>query len=320
MYSLRNLLVNIISDKAELCAAYGMDIKPETWNCKALPGTFVTDMGKEYVSDTFTQITDLGITVINLPAYRPELKGAVEKFFDIIQSAYKPYLKGRGVIEPDFQERGAPDYRKDACLTMNDFEKIIIRCILYYNSQRVVDKFPFTEKMLSAHVKPYASDIWNYGMNEPGANLITTTYNALVFTLLPRTPARFTRRGLIVNGMRYKNERYAEKFLTGGTATVAFNPENVSKVWLIEGGAYIPFELIESRYDGLSVTEASEFMDCQRRMVRAEASDGIQAKVALADYISSVAETTAKRSDADIMTIRDNRMLERLETHIDFMR
>ena len=68
--------------------------------------------------------------MVNLPAYRPELKGAVEKFFDLIQSAFKPHLKGKGVIEPDYQERGAHDYRKDACLTMEQFEKVVLNCIL----------------------------------------------------------------------------------------------------------------------------------------------------------------------------------------------
>ena len=93
---------------------------PEQWNCNTLPGTLVTDMGKEYVSDTFRQITDLGVTVVNLPPYRPELKGAVEKFFDVVQNLFKPHLKGKGVIEPNFQEQGSHDYRKDACLTMAD--------------------------------------------------------------------------------------------------------------------------------------------------------------------------------------------------------
>ena len=33
------------------------------------------------------------------------------------------------------------DYRKDACLTMRDFETVILRCILYYNSQRILENF-----------------------------------------------------------------------------------------------------------------------------------------------------------------------------------
>ena len=131
IYSLRNLMLNVITDKTEHCSKFGIQTSKENWNCNKLPAVLITDMGKEYVSDTFCQIADLGVTVINLPPYRPELKGAVEKFFDIIQNLYKPHLKGKGVIEPDFQERGSHDYRKDARLTLTDFEKIILHCIIY---------------------------------------------------------------------------------------------------------------------------------------------------------------------------------------------
>ena len=81
--------------------------------------TLVTDLGSEYISDTFGQIAELGVTLIHLSAYRPELKGSVEKVFDLIQESYKPYLKGKGVIEPDYRERGSHDYLKDACLTLD---------------------------------------------------------------------------------------------------------------------------------------------------------------------------------------------------------
>ena len=121
MYSLRNLMLNVIADKEEWCRKFGILIDRSQWDSNVLPGMMVTDMGMEYTSETFEQITELGVSLINLPAYRPELKGPVEKFFDLIQSEYKKYLKGKGVIEPDYQERGAHDYRKDACLTMLDF-------------------------------------------------------------------------------------------------------------------------------------------------------------------------------------------------------
>ena len=109
VYSLRGLMANVIYDKVALCKRHGISITKESWNCNRLPATLVTDMGSEYKSANFEQIAELGVTVINLPPYRPELKGSVEKFFDLIQSYYKPYLKGKGVIEPDYQERGAHD-------------------------------------------------------------------------------------------------------------------------------------------------------------------------------------------------------------------
>ena len=159
IYSLRGLMLNVITDKVEHCRKYGIDITEKDWNCKELPGTLVTDKGAEYASENFEQLTDLGVSIINLPAYRPELKGSVEKFFDVIQSIYKPYLKGKGVIEPDFQERGSHDYRKDACLTLEQFEKILLYCIIYYNTSRTLENFPFTKEMLEKKINPYASEI-----------------------------------------------------------------------------------------------------------------------------------------------------------------
>lgn len=248
-YSLRGLMVNILSDKVQHCKKYGVSIENSQWNHNnCLPATFITDMGNEYKSETFEQISELGVTVINLPSYRPELKGAVEKFFDLIQESYKRHLKGKGIIMPDYQERGAHDYRKDACLTMTDFEKIIIRCIIYYNCQRVIENFPYTEEMLKINIQPYANCIYEWGKRQDGANLISVDTEQVILTLLPRTTGKFTRFGLKVNRMRYKHENYTEKYLSGGEVSVAYNPEDVSCVWLIENGSYIRFTLIESRY------------------------------------------------------------------------
>ena len=193
-----------------------------------LPAIFVTDMGSEYKSTTFEQIAELGVSIINLPSYRLELKGAVEKFFDLVQESYKKHLKGKGVIMPDYQERGAHDYRKDACLTMKDFEKIVVRCIVYYNCQRVIENFPYTEDMLKINIQPHANAIYEWGSKQDGANLIAIDIGQVILTLLPRTTGKFSRYGLKVNRMRYRHDNYTEKYLSGGEVTVAYNPEDVS--------------------------------------------------------------------------------------------
>ena len=203
---------------------------------------------------------------------------------------------------------------------MADFERIVLRCIVCYNSQRIIENYPFSEKMLTDGVKPYASDIWNYGLREAGANLIAVDDATLIFALLPRTVGRFTRKGLVANGLRYRNEDYTERYLVGGTATVAYNPENVSEVWLMEDGAYIPFALIESRFDGLTVSDVAEIKANQKRVIRTAGKDSLQAKISLADYIGTIAETAVKRGNADIKSIRDNRKREQMETHIDYIR
>ncbi len=316
-YSLRGLMVNILSDKVQHCRKFGIHIEKAQWDVDKLPGTFVTDMGSEYKSATFEQIAELGVSVINLPSYRPELKGSVEKFFDLVQDTYKKHLKGKGVIMPDYQERGAHDYRKDACLTMTDFEKIVIRCIIYYNCQRIIKNFPYTEQMLKVNVQPYANAIYEWGKKQAGANLILADMEQVILTLLPRTIGKFTRYGLKVNRMRYKNENYTEKYLSGGEVTVAYNPEDVSCVWLVNCCIYTRFELIESRYRDKKLPEVEIMHESQKRLVKAATSENLQAQVDLVNYIEAIA-TAATHKDVDMKAVRQTRKREQEKAHIDY--
>ncbi len=319
VYSLRGLMLNIISDKSEWCSRYGISVQKKDWDCDLLPATFVTDMGSEYKSENFEQIAELGVTVVNLPSYRPELKGQVEKFFDLIQNLYKKYLKGKGVIEPDYQERGAHDYRKDACLTMMDFEKIILHCIIYYNSQRIIQNFPYTKSMIADKVKPYASCVWEWGKSQMGANLIAVGNRELILTLMPRTTGRFDRTGLRVNRLRYYCEGYTEQYLSGSTVTVAYNPEDITYVWALENGIYTEFILIESRFEGKDLGAVKELQDSQRNITKGEMRNNLQAQIDLAQHIETVAGNACVHTDVNIKDIRSTRKREQRRCHQDFM-
>lgn len=320
VYSLRNLMLNVIVDKEEWCRKFGILIDRKQWDSNCLPGVMVTDMGTEYTSGNFEQITELGISVTNLPAYRPELKGQVEKFFDLMQSEYKKHLKGKGVIEPDYQERGARDYRKDACLTIHDFETIILRCILYYNSQRIVGNFPYTKEMISDGVKPYAASIFEWGRKQPGVDLIKVSKEKLIQVLLPRTEGRFSRYGLKVNGMRYHAEGYTEEYLKGGVVTVAYNPENVSRVWLLEDGTFQPFELIERRFDGKTLEDVEMLKAGCNEIIKNAASENLQARIDLAKHIQDISGRAGKSEDTKIKNVRTTRRKEQRKRHMDFVK
>lgn len=316
-YSLQTLMLNIIEDKVTLCERLGIKITPEQWSINQLPAVMVTDGGSEYVGKIFEQITELGVTLIKLPSYRPELKGTVEKFFDVVQNLYKEALKGKGVIMPDFQERGSHDYRKDAVLTLQEFERIIVRCIIYYNCERVLQNHPYTSDMLENNVKPYANEIWNYKKKESGANLISVNKRDLTLTLLPHITGRFTRYGLKVNKLRYYNEVYKEQYLQGGEVTIAFNPDDCSKVWLKEkDGSYIEFELIESRFKDMSLDKVQETHRKQKEVIKSALEDSYQAKIELLSFIESIS-SKEMLEDVKIDRIRKARKNARRKEHID---
>lgn len=317
VYSLRGLMLNIIQDKQKWCKKHGIFIEKSQWDSNQLPALLVTDMGMEYQSENFEQITELGVTVINLPAYRPELKGAVEKFFDLIQNTYKPHLKGKGVIEADYQERGAHDYRKDACLTMEDFEKVILHCIIYYNSHRMIENFPYTEEMIKNQIPPFANTLWEWGRKQSGANLITVNKEQLILTLLPRTTGEFSRVGLKVNQMRYKNEDYTERYLTGGKVTVSYNPDDVTVVWLKENGSFIPFTLIESRYSGKKLAEVEHMKKGKKELVKKSVTENIQAQIHLAQSIEIIASSVKNHKITEIKECEGIRQREKRKNRIN---
>lgn len=318
MYSIRQLMSNVVSNKQEWCKEHNISIKKEEWNSSKCPGILVTDQGTEYTSLTFEQLAELGIKIVNLPVYRPELKGSVEKFFSIIQDLFRPYLKGKGVINPDFQERGAHDYRKDACLTLEQFEKILIRCILFYNTQRVLNNFPYTDDMLENRIQPYANNIFQYGLSLDGVNLIDINKEQIELTLMPRTTGKFTRTGLIVNNVRYKNKNFSEQYLSNKEVSVAYNPDDSGYVWLIDnGGEYIKFELIESRFQNKNFKEIEEMKSIKKDIIRSVASEDLQARIGLGVYIETIANNS-NRSNSNLQDIGNNKIKEKQKIHKNY--
>ena len=310
-YSLKSLIENIVTNKVNWCKSFDIFIDKTDWNCDKLPAVLVTDKGKEYTSYIFEQLTDLGVSIINLPPYRPELKSCVEKFFDIIQNLYKPYLKGKGVIEDDYQERGATDYRKTACLTLKEFEKILLKCIIFYNTKRIIDSFSYTNDMIDGNIKPYANCIWNYSLSTVGGNLITIGDETLYLTLLPRTKAKFSRKGLLVNKLRYSADGYTEHYLKGGDCIVAYDPQNSSFVYLVENGNYTLFSLINKQYENMSLDGIDALKTRQNGFIKGFEQDNLQAKLSLISDIELIADNCLNKGSANVVSTRKTRTKEK---------
>ena len=254
--SLRKLMTNVVSNKVDYCKKFGIEIREEDWNCRWLPHKLITDMGKEYVGDTFSQLVDLGVEFINLKPYRPELKSLVERFFGLIQESFKKELINKGVVLKDFGDRGAIDYRKGACLTLDQFEKIVLLCVIHYNCGRVID-LPYG----LVGVKGHCRDLWNHCLSSQKDNLIEVDEELLRLTLLPRCEGKFRRDGLVVNRLRYRSGGFTNDYLKGGVVVVAYDPKDVSHVWLYRDGRYFKFDLIEKFFEKMELEEASELKD-----------------------------------------------------------
>lgn len=320
-YSLQSLMLNVVSSKKEHCRKFGIEISEDEWP-SALPGCIVTDRGSDYAGNTYGQLSELSVKIINLDAYRADEKGVVEKFFDIIQNCFKPYLKGSGVVAEEYQKRGSyfGDYKEKSCLNLREFETILLRCIIYYNSKHVIKNFPFTEEMIELGVKPYSNCIWKYGLEHlRGCNVRTdVTKEQIILFLLPRTSGRFSRFGLKVNGLRYFCDGFFERCLKGGEVTVAYDRSDVSCVWLYEHGEYIRFELIESRYQGKDLEAVLGMKERQKEIVDKEQHKSIQAEIDLISHIETIKHNAVTGINPDVENMRETREEERKMKHVNY--
>lgn len=268
--SLRSLMNNVIEDKVKWCHKFGIEINKEDWDCDKLPHKLITDRGREYIGEAFSQLVDLGVELINLDSFRPDLKSLVERFFETIQSYFKKELINKGVVLKDFGDRGAVDYRKLACLTLEQFEKILLLCVIHYNCCRLI----YLPRGVDC--KPYANVLWNKDSIEHKDNLIKVNKEILRLALLPRTEGRFKRNGLIVNKLRYKAFGFTNDYLKKDRCVVAFDPSDVSNVWLIRDGQYYKFELIEKYFEGKSLEECDLKNDNLKEFELKELEDEIR--------------------------------------------
>lgn len=215
-----------------------------------------------------------GVVIQNLPPYRPDRKGLVEKAFDLIQGRYKPLLRGKGVIEEDAQERWAVDYRAQASLTLDEFTAVVIHAIIYLNSGRLL-----TNSLTPAQQWLEAED-----------KLLQVDTGELSCMALPRTKAQMSRKGI-----RHKRMWYVpldrDLLHPGETYTVAYNPSDMSCIYVVLDGQYYPCCLgpADQHYQGAGAVEAAMAQQALRQQVGHRRRASQTASIAATQTIRDIA-------------------------------
>ena len=141
----------------------------------------------------------------------------------------------------------------------------------------------------------------------------------MALTLLPRTTGKFSRSGLKVNNLRYKNETYIEKYLENTIVNVAYNPDNTSNVWLIENYCYIKFDLIEKRYADKKISEVEEMKKQKTKIIDSFKEQELQAEINLASSIEAIASSVNLYTNITVKDIKKHRKKESIYRHEDIM-
>ncbi|MDZ5474184.1 DDE-type integrase/transposase/recombinase [Bacillus sp. 31A1R] len=268
--AMSSALANAHMDKVEYCKKYGINITLDQWPACHSPTAIVGDRG-ELISKFADKLTNgLGIEIENLPPYRPDWKGIVEKLFDTSQEKIKPFLPG--YVHSNYGERGSSDYRLDAAITIDEYTKILIYFVNYYNQNFYIKDYVRDSDMIEDEVEPIPIKLWEWGVRRKSGKLRSPKMKMVNFYLLPTGEATVTDKGIKYKRMLYNCETamkqsWYSKARQRGTwkVSISFDPRNMDIVYLHTNDKelYEECNLLEHQevYQGKTLEEIEQLIE-----------------------------------------------------------
>lgn len=243
-------LANTASDKQIFCMQSGREIDSEAWPCHHLPATLLGDRGEIEGRMIETLINNFNVTVESAAAYRADWKGIVEQRFRLIPAKFKPYVPG--YIDVDYRARGGKDYRLDAVLDLDQFTRIVIECVLYYNNHHELKRYDKDRDLVADNIPTVPIDLWNWGIANRSGSLRQYPEELVRFSLLPVDEATVTLNGIRLRGLFYTcqkalEERWFDKARQRGIwkMKVSYDPRNLDELYLHDPVAPMQFQICQ---------------------------------------------------------------------------
>ncbi|MDI7743464.1 DDE-type integrase/transposase/recombinase [Lysinibacillus fusiformis] len=268
--AMMSAIINACTDKVEYCKRFGINITNEMWPSMHLPSNIIGDRGELASNGVDHLIEGLGPRISNTPPYRPDWKGIVEKLFDTSQKKIKPFLPG--YVHKDHGERGANDYRLEAALTIEEYTKVLINFILFYNQNFYMKDYQRNEHQIKDKIRPIPIKLWEWGVKNAAGKLHKHDIKKVKFYLLPRDQATITEHGIRYKKMFYStpraiDEQWFSKARRDGSWKVQFSydPRNMDMIYLhsYDEDLFIPCTLLDhqQRYRNKTYEEIKQLLD-----------------------------------------------------------
>lgn len=304
-------LKNCADNKVDYCSQYGIEITQEQWPCTCMPGSIVADNGELGGKGVETVIRKLGITVENMPPYRGDLKGIIERNFGKLCMRFRDIVPG--YVDKDEGIRGAENYRLHACLTIREFTQIVIRCVLFYNNIHLMKKFTRTVSMIDRGIDAVPLQLWNYGIRYETGALKTLSQDTILKVLLPRNKATVTPCGIRFNNIYYtcpeaEKELWYEKARADKSwkIEVAYDPTSARHIYIFaEDDRIITCNVLEKdlEFGELTEEELTKYNEINRQNIAAYSQKEEQGQADLERQIGKLV-AQAKKEGETVSEIR----------------
>lgn len=224
-------LLSCIENKVEMARRYGVDISEDDWFVDALPKNLTADRG-EFLGELGDRISSqLKFNVENTGSYRGDMKGNVEKAFDITEKDFLGILPSYQIKKWTDKKRGDIDEDKHAVLTIGDLRKIIIRKIVEHNNKEMPN-YSATKEMISAGIVLSPNNIWRWSVENIGCDVVRVTDKMFAkYVLTMEMTASITQHGVKLKDFYYSSK---ESFVADWFVDARINGRTKIKVHVDE--------------------------------------------------------------------------------------
>lgn len=196
-------LLNMAEDKVKYCREKGINITADEWPASlVLPKLITSDNGSEYCSDQFIAYArDNGIGISNTRSAMGSYKGNIESEFRQFN------LKTNGLI-PGLKIKGAYGRadEKSARLTIEEFEQLVLRYVLYHN-KTPMNSYNANREIFESGIVPSPNNIWKYCMEHDSSCIKNVVdMDSYRLSLLCSGRASITREGITFTNLVYTCE------------------------------------------------------------------------------------------------------------------
>lgn len=228
------------ADKVRYSHQFGRTIGSEQWPCQHLPEALFANTALTLGWSGDTLLNNFNMRCMAVDDGPADWRAVLDKRFRL--------------LAPD--AAGAP-CRLDGVLDINQFTRIVIDCILYYNNRQALDSADgATPRRL-----------WDWGVRHRGGGLKVYPEHLIRCSLMPVAQASVTADGILLQGRVYTcaraiGERWFERARLRGawSVRVAYDPAGMETVYLLDPATpmqFHPCQLVETGMAPLRTTTQS---------------------------------------------------------------
>ena len=197
-------LISMASDKRAYLEQLGFDDDDhidELCMIRGVPKVLTIDQAELRKNLTVNMTKNLGVTISEVTARRPDWKGVVETRFNILQNWEEMYDPSRGSYSK--KKYGDPDMRLKAIKTFDEIHLDFIRLIMMHNQLSISNPFISNNLAVMDGVSPRPYDLFKHGVESVSGHVRSYPEEIVKLNLLPRDSATVTDRGIKYKGLFY---------------------------------------------------------------------------------------------------------------------